>query len=86
MKKTFLTLAIVFGISLGVFAQQGGGLFGMGPQRNSYDYEYDQEYRNGLLALPSSHGQTEDQTPLGTGALLLMGFGAAYAMKKRQKH
>lgn len=86
MKKTLLTIAIVLGMTLGAVAQkQGGGLFGMGDQRG---YMTEQEDRNGeglLLGLPGSHGSTEDQSPLGTGALLLIGFGAAYALKKRQK-
>ena len=88
MKKTLLTIAIILGMTLGAVAQkQGGGLFGMGDQRNSYSYDYEenQQYREGLLALPSSHGSNEDQSPLGTGALLLIGFGSAYALKKKQK-
>ena len=32
------------------------------------------------------HNQTQNQdAPLGSGALLLIGFGAAYALKKRKK-
>ena len=44
--------------------------------------------RNGSLNLPGfpDHDQDTNQTaPLGSGALLLIGFGAAYALKKRQK-
>ena len=38
-----------------------------------------------LPGLPD-HDQTTNQTaPLGSGALLLIGFGAAYAMKKRKQ-
>ena len=85
MKKTLLTIAIVLGIGLGAFAQQGGGLFGMGPQRSSYDNDQTDRTGSGLLSLPTSHNQDTDQSPLGTGALLLIGFGAAYALKKRQK-
>ena len=85
MKKTLLTIAIVLGMTLGAVAQkQGGGLFGKGAQRPT---EYDEfaVYRDGGLLLPSDHGLETDQTPLGTGALLLIGFGAAYALKKRKK-
>lgn len=88
MKKTFLTIAIVLGMTIGAFAQQGGGLFGMGPQRNSYENQYEETRTGGLLSLPGSHGETEDQptdAPLGSGALLLIGFGAAYALKKRNE-
>lgn len=86
MKKTILTLAIVLGITLGASAQNRG-LFDRGPQRESYDYYGNYDYRDGLLgfSLPGSHGETNDQeAPLGGGALLLIGFGAAYAMKKRK--
>ena len=88
MKKTLLTIAIVLGMTLGAVAQkQGGGLFGMGAQRG-YMTEQEDSYRTGagLLSLPGNHGEETDQpTPLGTGALLLIGFGAAYALKKRNE-
>ena len=86
MKKTIISLAIILGITLGASAQNGG-LFGKGPNRG-YDNEYYDNYgtRDGVFNLPSSHGQTNDESaPLGGGALLLIGFGAAYAMKKRRK-
>ena len=87
MKKTLLTIAIVLGMTLGAVAQkQGGGLFGMGEQRG-YMTEQEDYYRGtGMLSLPSTHSTNDDApAPLGTGALLLIGFGAAYALKKRQK-
>lgn len=86
MKKTLLTIAIVLGMTLGAVAQkQGGGLFGMGAQRQTGNYESSEYTRGDGLLLPSEHGSDSDQTPLGTGALLLIGFGAAYALKKRKK-
>ena len=87
MKKTILTIAIVLGITLGASAQNRG-LFDRGPQRESYDYYGNYDNRDGLLgfSLSSSHGETNDQeAPLGGGALLLIGFGAVYAMKRRKK-
>ena len=60
-----------------------------------YSFYQDQdEIDNGLFGLfrddPNipglpGHGQSGNQpaTPLGSGALLLIGFGAAYALKKR---
>ena len=85
MKKTLLTIAIVLGMTFGAVAQkQGGGLFGKGDQRPT-EYDYNLETRGNSLLLPSEHGLETDQTPLGTGALLLIGFGAAYALKKRKK-
>ena len=88
MKKTLLTIAIVLGMTLGAVAQkQGGGLFGMGDQRQTDNYDNSVYTRDGGgLLLPESHGETADQAaPLGSGALLLIGFGAAYALKNRKK-
>ena len=53
----------------------------------------DQEIDNSLFGLLRTayipklpeHDQNENVTPLGGGALLLIGFGAAYALKKRKK-
>ena len=104
MKKTLLTIAIVLGFGLGMFAQNGGGLFGYGDdQKNGEDDEFvmawyalgnDQEVDNSLFGLLRTsanapklpdHNQDTNQTPLGGGALLLIGFGAAYALKKRKQ-
>ena len=84
MKKVILTLTIILGMALAAVAQ--GGLF-------QYGAVSDEEYygagnRTGetpLLNLPRTHGDTNDvQAPLGSGALLLIGFGAAYAVSKRK--
>ena len=86
MKKTLITLAIVFGLGLRASAQ--GGLFGYGTV--SDEEYYGATNRTGeapLLNLPGTHGNTNDTTaPLGGGALLLVGFGAAYALKKQKKN
>ena len=89
MKKTIITLAIIFGLGLGAFAQ--GGLFQYGAVSDEQYYGagyYDRTSTSpdpGLLGLPT-HGETENQqAPLGGGALLLIGFGAAYALKKRNR-
>ena len=72
----------------------GGGLFGRGPI-----YFYEGMTRDGgtfSLCFPGhnfitnwnggSQGHDDELiVPLGSGALLLMGFGAAYAMSKRKK-
>lgn len=87
MKKQILTLAIFFGITLGASAQNGG-LFGKGPSRN-YDENYYNDRNSGMLSLPTTHGDPNDQSgeaPLGSGALLLIGFGAAYAVKKQRNN
>lgn len=84
MKKLAITFAIILGITLGGFAQNRG-LFNLGPQ-SSYDQQEQNRLDDGLLSLPSTHGDANDQgAPLGGGALLLIGFGAAYALKKRNE-
>lgn len=89
MKKAILTLSIILGMTLCASAQWGGGLFQRGAVSDedyygAYDY---QDRTGGLLNLPGTHGGSDDeQAPLGSGALLLIGFGAAYTVKKRQKH
>ena len=85
MKKAIITLTIVLGMTLGAAAQ--GGLFGYGTVSDE-DY-YGAGYRNGeppLLNLPNTHGDANDTpAPLGGGVLLLIGFGAAYALKRSKK-
>ena len=100
MKKLFLTATIILSLTMGSFAQgfyqnneaMGGGLFSRGPA-------YDGMTRDGgtfSLCLPGhnfttnwnggSQGHDDDLiVPLGSGALLLMGFGGAYALSKRKK-
>lgn len=79
---------------MGSFAQNqqnNGGLFNRGATN-------DKGTRDGgtfSLCLPGhnfttnwnggSQGHDDDLLPLGNGALLLIGFGAAYAMSKRKK-
>ena len=83
MKKLVLAIAIVLGMGIGAYAQ--GGLF-------KYGQEAEQTRGGGLMkdgpgiVIPG-HGETDNQnaTPLGGGALLLIGFGAAYALKKRNE-
>ena len=42
--------------------------------------------RTGFPGLPDHElGENQDAAPLGTGALLLIGLGAAYALKKKSK-
>ena len=74
MKKLVLTIAIVLGVSFAASAQfdDNNGLF----QRGATP---DQDSKSGMMSpsLPG-HGQTGNQdAPLGGGAMLLIGFGAA---------
>ena len=84
MKKFVLTIAIVLGLSIGAFAQ--GGLFGKGETSGSSRDEGSSLIGKEGPGMPGGHGNGGDSpAPLGSGALLLIGFGAAYALKKRQE-
>ena len=86
MKKTLFTIAIVLGMTLVAFAQEGG-LFGRGPERQDDYYSFNEgRTQEGFLNLPSSHGGANDQgAPLGSGVLMLIGLSAAYSLSKRRK-
>lgn len=96
MKKLVLTAAILMGFVMGSYAQHSlfegkgnqtkGGLF--------YRGDFSENYTKGedaSLWLPTHNiignadADVEPEAPLGGGALLLIGFGAAYAMSKRNK-
>ena len=98
MKKLFLTAAILLGFVMGSFAQglfyyenPNTGLF----RRGSTLENMSRDGGTFSLCLPGhnfttnwnggSQGHDDDLLPLGNGALLLIGFGAAYAMSKRKK-
>jgi hypothetical protein len=89
MKKTIMTIAIVLMMGTTLFAQQSGGMM-----RRSQEYE---EARNANrmgstrgsygLTLPDVHGSDTDSNgvPLGSGIVVLVGFGAAYLVGKKHK-
>lgn len=81
MKKLALTIAIVLGLGLAASAQ--GGLFKYGAEDELF------MNRDGNPMFPTQHGlygnQDAGEVPLAGGALLLIGFGAAYALKKRNE-
>lgn len=82
MKKITMTLVILLGLTMGSFAQNGG-LFGKGATRDGNDINYNT--RDGLIDLPGHGGNTDVPAPLGTGTALLLGFGAAYLVSKRNR-
>ena len=86
MKKTLTTLAILLGMTLSATAQNGGGLFQRGTVSEEAYYQ-DYNTRDGGLILPNGHGDNTDAnaTPLGSGIAVLVGLGAAYALKKRKE-
>lgn len=80
MKKTFLI--VVFALStLCMSAQElNGGLFQRGQEQTK-----EVSMLKGGPGLPD-HGQNGNQpAPIGSGALMLIGFGAAYAIYKKNK-
>ena len=94
MKKIVLTAAIILGFALSSYAQYSdaqGGLFGRGP----VDDGMTRDGGTFSLCFPGhnfttnwnggSQGHDDDLLPLGNSALLLIGFGAAYALSKRKK-
>ena len=87
MKKLALTIAIVLGISFSSFAQQdGGGLFKYGEASEESTWFSTRE-GEGLLTpgLPPFDSDDDQNAPLASGALLLIGFGAAYALRNRNR-
>lgn len=93
MKKLALTFAIILGITLGAYAQYGGGLFQRGAVSDEEYYgagyfTYNDRISdpNPLIPILPFHGETDNQeAPVGSGMLLLIGFGAAYALKKKRE-
>ena len=82
-----MTIALVLGLCMTALAQQaGGGLFKRGKIGQS-GYDRNSPYWAPFY-LPEHGGNFNgdaDDAPLGGGALLLIGLGAAYAMTKRKK-
>ena len=88
MKKLALSLALILGLSMSSFAQgfinsmeeyEERGLFGRG-------LGLFREEEESPLLLPKEHGLTENQdAPLGSGIVVLMGLGAAYVVAKKRE-
>lgn len=98
MKKMVLILAIAFGLSANVYSQYfgskntryGGGLFGRGLVNDEIYYgshtdEHGMLNNNGLPALPGHDLEDDQSSPMGSGALLLLTFGAAYMVAKKRR-
>ena len=96
MKKLVLTAAILMGFVMGTYAQNSlfegrqtkSGLF----SRGTFEEKMEATDDFGALWLPNHNingnwdaDEQPEEAPLGGGALLLIGFGAAYAMSKRNK-
>ncbi len=85
MKKLALTIAIILGLGMASFADNGG-LFGRGEVASETENTtYMGNRLGGAPALPS-HGQSGNQpAPLGSGIAVLVGLGAAYLVGKKRK-
>jgi LPXTG-motif cell wall-anchored protein len=92
MKKLALTIAIVLGLSMTTFAD-GGGIFQRGYNASNdasgYNYFGSTDMNRGgdaLTPMLPAHGQgTNQNAPVGSGIVVLMGLGAAYLVGKRRK-
>lgn len=85
MKKAVLFLSIIIAISINATAQisiTNDGIFDLDGQKPDNRAGTEMPY------LLNEHGLEGNQdgnfAPLGCGTLLLMGFGAAYALKKKR--
>lgn len=85
MKKIALTIAIVLGLGMVSFADNGG-LFGRGEAvAETESTIYWGNRLGGTPALPN-HGENGNQpAPLGSGVAVLLGLGTAYLVAKKRK-
>lgn len=93
MKKLIMTTALVLGLCLGAFAEfNNEGLFRRGQATDElYHGGGFIRFRDGNQPKPIlpfhdwDIDQPADETPLGGGIAILLGLGAAYAYRKRNK-
>ena len=84
MKKTIITLTILFGMSMGLSAQ--GGLFGKGETSGSFRDEGSSLIGREGPGFPGHGGDGDSPAPLGSGIAVLVGLGAAYALTKKRNN
>lgn len=81
MKKLVIALALILGLSFGTQSYgQNGGLFSKGSDATLTENNDDR-----YPGLPGHNLNGNQPAPVGSGLLLLMGMGAAYAASKRRK-
>ena len=91
MKKTIITLSLIFGLTMTTFAD--GGLFNRGNnakygQNSGYIYFNVQDAVREDVAMPllPPHGSDGNvDAPLGCGIAVLVGLGAAYLVGKKRR-
>ena len=76
MKKIVFTLAITLGLAFGASAQSDGFF-------SNYSMNDGSRSNDDLPELPQG-GMTGNQSPLGSGLLILTALGAGYALSKRR--
>ena len=92
MKKLVLTAAIVLGFAMSTYADgifqnnenENNGLFGRGVA-TSQNREGNNPFLPGHGSDMNGDADVPTTAPLGGGALMLIGFGAAYALTKKNK-
>lgn len=92
MKKLLITIILVFGLSIGAFAEyyNDGGLFQRGMVSDEWFYGAGY-FRDGNLYTPLlpyhelETNQPADEVPLTGGMAILLGLSVIYAIKKRDK-
>lgn len=84
MKKIYLTLALVFAMSINMFAQRSDGFF-----QDYYNDPYNRviDDPNDWLNLPvgTLGSNYNEPAPLGTGLLILTALGVGYYTRKRKE-
>ena len=84
MKKLALTIAIVLGLGLTTFANDGG-LFQRGASEPTSGLYGDRGLRTGFPGLPDHNQPGNQDAPLGSGVAVLLGLGAAYMVAKKRR-
>jgi len=84
MKKLTLTIAILLGLATTTFAEpNGGGLFNRGESMEMGGS------RDGIFPVLPTHNETSNQnaneTPIGSGIVLLTALGAVYHVAKKRR-
>ena len=92
MKKLALTISIILTMGLNAIAQYDEDKYGIQPwfetgMLGRGDASSGGDRGDESFLLPDMHGGNGDAsaTPLGSGIAVLVGLGAAYAMKKRRE-
>ena len=84
MKKLAVTIAIVLGLGMTSFAENGG-LFQRGEAVENNGGTIYGSNRDGVPGLPNHGSEGNEPAPVGSGIAVLIGLGAAYAYAKKRE-